>query len=155
MIRISRIVVPTDFSELANLAVDYGAAIAEQFQSELHLLHVVDDYYVLAPEGQLMLPDRNEYLRDLKAASRQELARLPVNARLAAERVSRHTVVGRPFEEIVRFAKDQQTDLIIIGSHGRRGVSHLLLGSVAERVVRVAGCPVLTVRPDQHQFVTV
>jgi nucleotide-binding universal stress UspA family protein len=69
--------------------------------------------------------------------------------------VSRHTAVGRPFEEIVRFAKEHQIDLIVIGSHGRRGLSHLLLGSVAERVVRIAGCPVLTVRPDQHQFVTV
>jgi universal stress protein A len=154
MIKISRILVPTDFSELANLAVDYGAAIAEQFQSELHLLHVVDDYYVLAPEGQLMLPDRVEYLTDLKAVSEQELAKLPANSK-SNSRISRHTMVGRPFEGIVAYAKDHQIDLIVIGSHGRRGLSHLLLGSVAERVVRIAGCPVLTVRPDQHQFVTV
>jgi nucleotide-binding universal stress UspA family protein len=73
---------------------------------------------------------------------------------LPDDRSRRHTVVGRPFAEIVRFGKEQQIDLIVIGSHGRRGISHLLLGSVAERVVRLAGCPVLTVRPDQHQFVT-
>jgi nucleotide-binding universal stress UspA family protein len=154
MIKISRILVPTDFSELANLAVDYGAAIAEQFQAELHLLNVIDDYFVTTGEGQLVLPDRNEYLRELKAYSRQELAKLPRNCK-SDDRVSRHTSVGRPFEEIVRFAKEHQIDLIVIGSHGRRGLSHLLLGSVAERVVRIAGCPVLTVRPDQHQFVTV
>lgn len=154
MIKISRILVPTDFSECAKLAVDYGAAIADQFQADLHLLNVVDDYFVLAPEGQLMLPDRNEYLRDLKAISEQELAKLPANS-TSNRRVSRHTMVGRPFEGIVGYAKDHQIDLIVIGSHGRRGLSHLLLGSVAERVVRIAGCPVLTVRPDQHQFVTV
>jgi nucleotide-binding universal stress UspA family protein len=154
MIKISRILVPTDFSELANLAVDYGSAIAEQFQSELHLLHVVDDYFALAPEAQLMLPDRNEYLRDLKAASEKELAKRPVHCK-SSTGLSRHTIVGRPFTEIVRFSKDHKIDLIVIGSHGRRGLSHFLLGSVAERVVRTAGCPVLTVRPDQHQFVTV
>lgn len=154
MIKISRILVPTDFSELANLAIDYGAAIANQFQSELHVLNVVDDYFVLTGEGQLVLPDRNEYLRGLKAASERELATLP-RGNTTAIRVSRHTAIGRPFEVIVRFAKEHQIDLIVIGSHGRRGLSHLLLGSVAERVVRLAGCPVLTVRPDQHQFVTV
>jgi nucleotide-binding universal stress UspA family protein len=154
MIKISRILVPTDFSELANLALDYGVAIAEQFHADLHLLNVVDDYFILAPEAQLMLPDRNEYLHDLKAASKQELSKLPRNCE-SDSRVSRHTVVGRPFEEIVRFAKEHQIDMIVIGSHGRRGLSHFLLGSVAERVVRTAGCPVLTVRPDQHQFVKV
>jgi nucleotide-binding universal stress UspA family protein len=154
MIKISRILVPTDFSECANLAVDYGAAVAEQFQADLLLLNVVDDYFVLTPEGQLMLPDRNEYLRDLQALAHQELAKLPAHC-TSTSRVARHTVVGRPHEVIVRFAKEQQIDLIVIGSHGRRGLSHLLLGSVAERVVRIAGCPVLTVRPDQHQFVMV
>ena len=152
MIQISRILVPTDFSELANFAVNYGVAIAEQFQAELHLLNVVDDHFVLHGEGQLVLPDRNEFLRDLKATSTKELAKLPASNKLAKNRVLRHVTFGRPFEEIVRFAKEHQIDLIVIGSHGRRGLSHLLLGSVAERVVRVAGCPVLTVRPDQHHL---
>jgi len=154
MIKISRILVPTDFSELGNLAVEYGAAIAEQFHSELEILHVIDDYFALAPEAQLMLPDRHEYLCDLQAAARAELAKLTATGKHSETHVGRHTTVGRPFEEIVRFAKEHQIDLIVIGSHGRRGISHLLMGSVAERVVRVAGCPVLTVRPDQHQFVT-
>ena len=58
-----------------------------------------------------------------------------------------------PFVEIVTFAKDEETDLIVIGTHGRTGLKHMLIGSVAERVVRRAPCPVLTVRPDEHDFV--
>lgn len=154
MIKISRILVPTDFSELGQLAVQYATAIAEQFQAELHLLHAIDDFFILAPEANLMLPDRNQYLRDLKAAAETELSKLPTTGGVPAARVMRHTVVGHPLEQIVRFAKEQEIDLIVIGSHGRRGISHFLLGSVAERAVRFAVCPVLTVRPGQHQFVS-
>jgi len=153
MIKLSRILVPTDFSEIGRLAVEYGTSLAAQFESELHLLHVIDDYFVLAPESNLMLPDRNEYLRDLKAAADHDLSTLPGPDGVPESRVRRHTLVGRPFEEIVQYAKKHEVDLIVIGSHGRRGLSHLLLGSVAERVVRTAGCPVLTVRPDQHRFI--
>lgn len=154
MIELKRILVPTDFSEYGKLATRYGVALAEQFQADLHLLHVIDDYFLLAPEANLMLPDRNQYLRDLKAAADQELAQSPANGALPAARIVRCSVVGRPFEEIARYAGEHEVDLIVIGSHGRRGFSHLLLGSVAERVVRTAGCPVLTVRTDQHRFVS-
>lgn len=152
MLRIQRILVPTDFSDIGSLAVEYGLAIAKQFDSDLHLLHVIDDYLALAPEAQLALPDRKTFMQELNSAAMEELAKVPSQP-LTVDRVKRHTTVGRPFEAIVQFAKEQQIDLIVIGSHGRRGISHLLLGSVAERVVRLAGCPVLTVRPDQHQFV--
>jgi nucleotide-binding universal stress UspA family protein len=92
-------------------------------------------------------------MRDLKAAADLDLSKVPGPDGVPESRVKRQSIVGRPFEEIVRYAKVHDVDLIVIGSHGRRGLSHLLLGSVAERVVRTAGCPVLTVRPDQHQFV--
>lgn len=153
MIQLSRILVPTDFSEHGHLAAQYGAALAEQFRADLYLLHVIDDYFIMAPEAMLMLPDRNQYLADLKAAAERGLAPLPDRSALPEGRIVRKTAVGRPFEEISCFARDHAIDLIVIGSHGRRGVAHALMGSVAERVVRIAVCPVLTVRPDQHRFV--
>jgi nucleotide-binding universal stress UspA family protein len=153
MIKITRILVPTDFSEYGRLAVRYGAAFAEQFDAELHLLHVVDDYFSIAPEAQLMLPDRHQYLQDMQAAAKLDLSKLRASEASQARRVVDSAPVGRPFVEIVRYARDEGADLIVIGSHGRSGLSHVLLGSVAERVVRTAACPVLTVRPDQHRFV--
>lgn len=71
----------------------------------------------------------------------------------AVERVIHKTVVGRPFLEIIRYAKEQQIDLIVLGTHGRGVLSHVLIGSVTERVVRKAPCPVLTVRHPEHEFV--
>lgn len=152
MISIARILVPTDFSEFGELALEYGAALAEKFSSDLHLLHVIDDYFVLAPEANLALPDRKQYLQDLETASAQNLSNLLRGVSLP--RVSQHTVVGRAYAEIVRYANEQRIEMIVMGTHGRSGLSHLLLGSVAERVVRTAGCPVLTVRPNQDHSAT-
>ena len=67
-------------------------------------------------------------------------------------KVIRSTRTGPPFVEIIRYAKEHDVDLLIMGTHGRGGLAHMLLGSVAEKVVRKSPCPVLTVRPDQHQF---
>lgn len=154
MINIHRILVPTDYSDSSRLALRYGAAFAQQFQAELHLLHVIDDYFGLAPEAQIMLPDLNQYLGDLQAAAKLELSKLRQAEAAQLTDVVEASPVGRPFVEIIRYARDVQADLIVMGSHGRTGLSHALLGSVAERVVRKASCPVLTVRSDQHAFVT-
>ena len=152
MISIARILVPTDFSEFGELALEYGAALAEKFSSDLYLLNVIDDYFILAPEANLALPDRKQYLQDLETASAQNLSKLLRGVSLP--RVSQHTVVGRAYAEIVRYANEQRIEMIVMGTHGRSGLSHLLLGSVAERVVRTAGCPVLTVRPNQDHSAT-
>jgi nucleotide-binding universal stress UspA family protein len=153
MIKLERILVPTDFSECSRLALQYAAAFAVQFGSELHLLHVIDDYFTLAPEAQLMLPDRDQYLRDLQSAAKLELSRLRSAEAAGVSRVVDSAPVGHPFLEIIRYAGEHSADLVVMGSHGRSGLSHALLGSVAERVVRKAGCPVLTVRLNQHGFV--
>jgi nucleotide-binding universal stress UspA family protein len=70
-----------------------------------------------------------------------------------AKRVTRSVIRGTPFVEIVRYAREQNVDLIVMGTHGRTGLEHALIGSVTEKVVRKAPCPVLTVRPEGHQFV--
>lgn len=153
MIALNRIVVPTDFSDYGRLAVQYAAAFAEQFASELHLLHVIDDYFSLAPEARLMLPNREQYLHDREVSAVSELRGVHAAEASKIRNVVESASVGQPFVEIVRYARKNSADLIVMGSHGRTGLTHALLGSVAERVIRKANCPVLTVRPDQHRFV--
>lgn len=153
MIKLEHILVPTDFSEYSLHALKYGCALAEKFGARVHLLNVVEDYYPLVPEAGMMLGERDQYLSGLRTGAERELAKLPDPAWCPAERVTRAVQVGTAFLEIVRYSKVQQIDLIVIGSHGRSGLAHVLMGSVAEKVVRKAPCAVLTVRPGQHQFV--
>jgi nucleotide-binding universal stress UspA family protein len=153
MIKLARILVPIDFSEYGQQALRYGCALSERFGSDLHLLNVLEDYYPLVPEAGMMLGDKDQYLSGLRASSERELAKYPDPAWLPGGKVTRTVIVGTPFVEIVRYAREHDIDLIVVGSHGRSGLAHALMGSVAERVVRKASCPVLTVRPGQHEFV--
>ena len=153
MINIKRILFPTDFSENSKHALRYACELAHQFQAELHVLSVVQDIALVLPESGAMysLPPIN---MDEAVKSAEEALRGVIPPDWAKE----HTVVltactGAPFLEILRYAKEKEVDLIVLGTHGRTGLSHVLLGSVAERVVRSAPCPVLTVRPDGHEFV--
>lgn len=147
MIAVRRILFPTDFSSCAEQALDYALAFARQYQAELHLFHATvlheDDPHQLAHH----LPDVAA-LRDRL----RELAESDMNAALAARKagelqvkvVQRFSIAAAP--AIVEYAADKRIDLIVMGTHGRRGVGRLFLGSVAEEVVRHASCPVLTVR---------
>ncbi len=146
------ILVPTDFSETADLALAYGKKLANVFHAPLHVLHVLRDpiLHAFPTNGYAALPNyREEAERD---ALRQLDELLTPTER---EQLQAQLVVGwgAPFVEIIRYAKNHDVDLIVIGTHGRGAIAHLLLGSVAEKVVRKAPCPVLTVRPGPHEFV--
>jgi len=152
MIALKKILVPTDFSDPSQSAVKYARAFAEQFGAAVHVLHVIEDPYLFAPtsEGFAVPPNFRE---DLEASARERLKRvLPAGDQgtIRAELVLKH---GSPFVEIVRYARDHGIDLIVMGTHGRGPIAHMLLGSVAEKVVRKAPCPVLTVRSPEHEFV--
>ncbi|GAB4143495.1 MAG: universal stress protein [Planctomycetaceae bacterium] len=153
MIELKRILVPTDFSEHSANALKYGCALAEKFSSELHLLHVLQDLVAMVPEPGLAFPPPGDYIEELKTSAENALNKLPDPEWSLSAEVVRDTRQGPPFLEIVRYAKEKDVDLIVMGTHGRSGLSHMLMGSVAEKVVRKAPCPVLTVRPDQHEFV--
>lgn len=153
MIQIASILVPIDFSEYGEQALRYGCAMADKFGAHVHLLHVVDDYYPYIAEAPALSGSRDDYLGGLRTGAERELEKLPDREWCPADKVTRSIIVGTPFVEIVRYAKENSIDLIVVGSHGRSGLSHVLMGSVAERVVRKAPCPVLTVRPGQHEFV--
>jgi nucleotide-binding universal stress UspA family protein len=141
---INRILVPTDFSETASRALEYGAELAARFGVPLLLLHVYANPVVPVPDGFVVMP-----AVDL-AAMMNQLEKGLGDVRLRAQalgvrQVDTVMVEGTAWSEISRVAKDRNCDLIVLGTHGRGGLAHLLLGSVAEKVVRNAECPVLTV----------
>lgn len=153
MIQIQRILVPIDFSEFSQHAVKYGCELARRFSAELHLLNVVEDIYPIIPEPGTPAPITGEYLAGLKESSERVIETLPAAELGAGLNIIRAVLSGTPFLEIIRYAKAEKIDLIVVGTHGRSGLIHALMGSVAEKVVRKAPCPVLSVRPEGHDFV--
>lgn len=153
MIRLNRILFPTDFSENAKCAQEYACALAEQFHADLHVLYVLQDLAFATPEPGVMFAIPALNLDEVEQSASRALATI-VDPHWPQTKVHRSTRRGAPYAEIVRYAAENQIDMIVMGTHGRGGLPHVLLGSVAEKVVRTAGCPVLTVRPTDHQFVT-
>jgi nucleotide-binding universal stress UspA family protein len=143
MLTIREILVPTDFSEPANAALAYAKALATQFGSRLHLLNVVaTPHFGWAAESTT--PSWPTLLADLEADARAQLNwQVPPGDPLAG-RVFMATAIGVPVERILEYAKANQIDLIVMGTHGRDMVEHMFLGSVAERVVRRSPVPVVT-----------
>jgi nucleotide-binding universal stress UspA family protein len=126
---------PTDFSPNSQHALQVAADLARTYDAELILLHVHSIPVALYGEG--ILPPEPDYHQPLE----EQLHRIDV----PGVRVSRRLAEGDPVTEILNVARDQHTDLIVMGTHGRRGLKRMLMGSVAELVVRRSSCPVLTV----------
>ncbi len=146
MIELKRILVPTDFSKHSHNALNYAAALADKFGAELYLLHVVQNLGVLVPDMVNVTPPVLPPMEELTAAARVGLERLIKDNHLEKLTVHIEAREGTPFYEIIQFAKEKDVDLIVMGTHGRRGFSHLVLGSDAETVVKSATVPVLLVR---------
>jgi nucleotide-binding universal stress UspA family protein len=141
----TRILVPTDFSPNAKEAACMAVDVAKRYDASLCFIHVFQSVAYLLPEGFVMqntvqLPD---ILGDLEKRVRSEKADAE---RGGVQRVEAELVEGVPATEIVRYAKDKRCDLIVMGTHGRTGITHALMGSIAEKVVRTSECPVLTLR---------
>jgi nucleotide-binding universal stress UspA family protein len=153
MIDLRRILVPTDFSKHSHNALQYAVAFADKFGSELHLLHVVQDLALFLPDTVAVSPVAAPPVDQLTAAVREALLRVIRDNGLERLTVCPEVREGTPFYEIIRCAKEKDVDLIVMGTHGRSGLAHVLLGSVSEKVVRKAPCPVLTVRHPEHEFI--
>lgn len=151
MISLKTILVPTDFSECSEAALKYARALAAGFNASLHLLHVVQDPYTQPWAAEAFPAPLGDMLEQWETQARTRLAEAVPEAERANLTVA--TRVGSPFYEIIRYAQEHKIDLIVIGTHGRGPLGHMLLGSVTEKVVRKAPCPVLTVRHPQHDFV--
>jgi universal stress protein A len=153
MIEFRRILFPTDFSPYADEAKQYACDLVSQFQAELYLLHVIDDIYAEVPTFGMGLsfPGFVDNVPKHRAKLNAEATKL-LSEQVGSEfqesnRVITATRFGAPFHEIIKYAQEHSADMIVMGTHGRTGIRHMLIGSVAERVVRKAKCPVLTVRP--------
>ena len=139
-----RILCPVDFSDASAGALRVAAGLAVRFDAALTLLHV--DLVPGSAIPEAMLPTPPELATDLSApADRPLLEWKALAERLGARRVQAYRSVGQPAQEIVALAGRDAFDLVVIGTHGRTGLGHFLLGSVAEEVVRRAPCPVLTI----------
>lgn len=153
MIQLNRILFPTDFSENSKFAQEYACALSEHFQAELHVLHVLEEIALVPPPPASFFSVPKVSMDKLRDDVQQALAQIPDPAWTRGKRVVHATRLGAPFVEIVRYARENEIDLIVLGTHGRTGLKHVLMGSVAENVVRKATCPVLTIRPTNHKFV--
>jgi nucleotide-binding universal stress UspA family protein len=153
MIDLRRILVPTDFSKHSQRALIYAAALAEKFGAEIFLLHVVQDFAVFLPDLVTATPPALPPRDQLTSAVREALERTVRENHVEGLRLHPEAREGTPYHEIVTFAREKEIDLVVMGTHGRTGLAHLLLGSVTERVVRRSPCPVLTVRDPEHEFV--
>jgi nucleotide-binding universal stress UspA family protein len=140
------ILAPSDFSEYSKKAVASALELAKKFGAKLTILHVVEPppYPV---EGYAPPSMSATFLEDLERQATQDLAQLVPEAEASGLEVVRLVVVGTPYRKIIETAEAEQVDLLVMATAGRTGFSHLLLGSIAERVVRTAICPVLTMRP--------
>ncbi len=153
MISLSRFLVPTDFSDFSRYALEYAISLAKKCNAKITLLHVIDmnqfppdltlHHLSLDPEKleEALVQESSEKLR--KFTSRVKRSRLTVKSIVES---------GKPFVEIITTAREMKASLIIMGTHGLTGIAHALLGSTAEKVVRKAPCPVLTVKRPDHEF---
>ena len=154
MIRLEKILVATDFSEPSDAALAYGREFARTFKARLVALHVVDNVLTRAYGADGFVFADPELQDSLEASARRRLDALTGDQdRTLAGAVGVVLTSNAPAFAIVDYAREHGVDLIVMGTHGRGAVAHLLMGSVAERVVRTAPCPVLTVRHPEHEFV--
>ncbi len=149
--QIKTILFPTDFSQGARAAMDHAVSLARDYQARLILLYVIQDISV----AEWYIPSSlsmTDLMEDMQKSAWKEMDRWAdeISSRLAS--TEKIVVRGVPFVEIIRTAKEKNVDLIVIGTHGRTGIDHMLFGSTAEKVVRKSPCPVLTVRIAGRDF---
>jgi nucleotide-binding universal stress UspA family protein len=153
---IKTILVPVDFSEFMEKVMEYAGFFAQRFNSSLLVFHVLQTYQIseavtwmetfLPPQPEKQLIDQ---LRDSAEQKLEELKNRYSKLQIS---ITTRIEEGVPFVEIVRTASEENVDMILMGSHGRTGIKHLLIGSVAEKVIRKAPCPVFCVKSEEFRF---
>jgi len=154
MMMLKNILVATDFSEASDTALAYGRELAGRFGATLHVLHIAENIYVTTFGAETYVAMAPNLQKGLEEAASARLDELLIDSDRSGP-VTKPVVLtsSSPSFAIVDYAGEHGIDLIVMGTHGRGALAHLLMGSVAEKVVRLAPCPVLTVRHPEHEFV--
>ena len=143
---VRRLLHPTDFSRASGAAFLKAVALAKESRAELLLVHVLLPPTPFIGDGYVSPKTYQELEAAARRSAQRELAKVAARAQKAKARVKAVLVEGVPYDRIARVARSKRADLIVMGTHGRSGLSKFFLGSVAERVISLAPCPVLTVR---------
>ncbi len=144
MVKIQQIIVPVDYTKSTDKLVAYAVSLAEKLSAVIHFVHVVADF---PGDAMIGAPYAQEYQDKIFAASQEKMTALVENSQKKCPGCTGEVVYGDPVDQIIDFARSKNADLIIISTHGARGLEKILLGSVAERVLKGAHCPVLIMNP--------
>ncbi|OGW53013.1 MAG: hypothetical protein A2Z60_00070 [Nitrospirae bacterium RIFCSPLOWO2_02_42_7] len=148
MTEFGKILFPTDFSESAENASRYALSLAKKYGSKVYVIHVIEPFTYTTEFGL----DFSAQLKEMEASARRLLDDVAASIKKTNLDVESVLITGEPFVEIIKYARKEQVDLIVMATHGRSGIEHMLMGSVAEKVVRKSPCPVLTIKKSGQTF---
>lgn len=152
MMDIKRILFPTDFSEESSVALEYAIDMAKHYAAKLYVIHIIYDLAQAAGWGWFIPhPSVDELYKGVEKEAAKQIERFGLEGLRTLKGVERSVLKGVPNEEIIKFAKDNKIELIVMPTHSRKGVGRILFGSTAAHIVRFAPCPVLTVRIPEYK----
>jgi nucleotide-binding universal stress UspA family protein len=152
MVEIKKVLYATDLSDLSAWALQYAVSLAVQYRAELHCINVVDDSYQYWLTFDAAALPAGPAMEDLMPAAEKQLDDF-LNGQVPPDvPLTKRLLRGRPFIEIIRYARENAIDVLVVGTHGWGALRQVLMGSVADRVVRKSPCPVLAVRHPEHGF---
>lgn len=145
-----KILCPVDFSKFTEEVIAYAADIAKQYGAELHVLHVIPNLTYFTPYESFLTPENLVAVeKNIQNEVERDFGKILKHVGMEIKKVVK---TGVAFVEIIDYAKSEGIDLIVMGTHGRSGIEHILIGNVAEKVVRKSPCPVMTIRPKGKEF---
>ena len=140
---IKKILVPVDFGKISSRLIDYAMDVAKQLSADISFCHVVEPFVMV----MLGSPDFEEFEERNRSFGMEKMANLVEDIKANGRNCRGQVLFGDAVDEIVKYAKDEGADLIVLGTHGAKGVEKILLGSVAERVVKRSACPCVVMNP--------
>jgi nucleotide-binding universal stress UspA family protein len=145
-----KIVYPIDFSEFTDEILKYAVNITKKFNAELHLIHIIPNLNYFTPYESFLTPENLVAIeKNIEKEVEKDFEKVTKDIDMPLKKIVK---TGATFVEIIDYIKEEDIDLVVMGTHGRSGIEHILIGSVAEKVVRKSPCPVLTIRPRGRKF---